>query len=106
MKDYPTAKELLSIESSAPQTIEEFYRLLSLCEKAYNTDYGLWEVKKLKNGKVKLWIATGGWSGNEDVVSAMKKNIYLLLGWQLSERGGAERYEWDLKTFYAKKGKT
>ena len=45
------------------------------CE--YNTDKQLWEV------------ATGGWSGCEDVVQALQQNtLFWSLCWQLSRRGG------------------
>jgi hypothetical protein len=36
------------------------------------------------------WIAvTGGWSGNEDVISVLKKNVmFWMLYWKQSNRGG------------------
>lgn len=40
-------------------------------------------------------VATGGWSGNEDIIRALQEN-YVVWGitWQLSERGGRYVFEW------------
>ncbi len=40
-------------------------------------------------------VATGGWSGNEDIIMALQEN-YVVWGitWQLSERGGRYVFEW------------
>ncbi len=43
-------------------------------------------VKKVENRYV---LVTGGWSGNESVIGAMKENrVFWLMYWQSSERGG------------------
>lgn len=44
----------------------------------------------------KLILITGGWSGNEDIISALQNN-YIFWGqcWQKSERGG--RYTFKIK---------
>lgn len=43
----------------------------------------------------KLHLATGGWSGNEDIIWAMKENPMLwLMTWESSHRGG--KYVFDL----------
>ena len=59
---------------------------LAYIRKAWNIHYGrLWEV----DGTLKL--ATGGWSGNESIVQAMRENHVLWsLLWESSHRGGLE----------------
>ncbi len=37
-----------------------------------------------------VYMATGGWSGNEDIIDALHRNVaFWGLSWQKSERGGA-----------------
>lgn len=49
--------------------------------------YGPRYVRLMADGSVEL--VTGGWSGNEDVIAAMRDNVVLWsLCWQRSERGG------------------
>jgi hypothetical protein len=44
------------------------------------------------------WIAvTGGWSGNEDVIGALKQNVmFWMLYWEQSNRGGKHVFQ-DIK---------
>lgn len=44
-------------------------------------------------GAVTVELITGGWSGNESIVSALDQTAYRWLGWQSSERGGRHVYE-------------
>lgn len=42
-----------------------------------------------------LRLATGGWSGNEDIIGAMKENLMLrALCWRLSASGGLHIWEY------------
>mgnify|MGYP003394176820 CR=1 FL=1 len=40
-----------------------------------------------------LYMATGGWSGNESIISAMRGNIGIGSRWICSSRGGAHEFE-------------
>ncbi len=40
-----------------------------------------------------LYMATGGWSGNESIIAAMKENIGMWSRWVSSTRGGAHEFE-------------
>lgn len=43
--------------------------------------------------KEKLYLATGGWSENEYMISAFQENIFWTAYWIKSERGGAFYFE-------------
>lgn len=44
------------------------------------------------NGKI-LELHTGGWSGNEDIISELTKSSLWILFWQSSRRGGHYLFE-------------
>ena len=81
MNRYPREDELKKIiewPHSDPKGLMDFIE--SIWEFA---DWG-WSHK----GK-KYYISTGGWSGNEDIISAMKQNwMFWNLYWEESKRGG------------------
>jgi hypothetical protein len=55
----------------------------------------------LKGKKVlHLYLSTGGWSGNEVVIHAMKKNFFWILYWEKSVRGG--HYWFKIKEYHKK----
>jgi hypothetical protein len=51
-------------------------------------DYGFL-LKEPKGKYQRLEMHTGGWSGNEEIMTALQDNAYFfLLYWQRSKRGG------------------
>lgn len=78
---YPTEDELKKIE-----------------EWAHTDGYGnlfeyirpLWEGYGRMTKKENTYdLATGGWSGNEEIIGALKRNrLFWCVCWELSERGG------------------
>lgn len=88
------------IKTDQPKNEKEFIALLDICESEFDTTFGLWDIKKYKNGVITLHIATGGWSDNEEVVFAMERNIYIWHGWIKSVVGGAYWLKWNMKTYY------
>ena len=69
---------------------------LEFCETAFNKHYGRWEIindyNKLSAFKEEnfkaLEIATGGWSGNEMIISVMEKTPFWSVFWRASFSGG------------------
>ena len=54
----------------------------------------LWHwPKSIQREDGALYLATGGWSGNEAIIGAMRKNIGLWSRWICSSRGGAHEFE-------------
>ena len=50
--------------------------------------------KEKKDGKVVWHISTGGWSGNESIMTALRENyIFWMVCWVQSRRGGHYIFE-------------
>lgn len=84
---YPTAKTLKAIRNWNPYDTPGLMRFV---EKAWH--YGdIFFSKKNKRtiGLTEFKISTGGWSGNESVISALQKNhVFWGMCWESSHRGG------------------
>lgn len=92
---YPTDDALAQIEAAAPR------EALLLAERAWHWDG--WATRELspaerevvhaEDGDAFLRLATGGWSGNESIVAALRKNwMAHALCWQFTSRGGLHIY--------------
>ncbi len=61
--------------------------LLDLVEE--NTHFGDWSFDIKGKQVLRLEYHTGGWSGNEDVISALKENLlFFPMFWKKTEAGG------------------
>lgn len=84
---YPSEQELDAIREWRR---EDFRGLLGFVRDRWwpDRDYG-WQ----EDGR-RYAIATGGWSGNEELVAALKQNtMFWMLCWQMSRRGGYYEFE-------------
>jgi hypothetical protein len=79
---YPTKEELKKIEE---WPIKDSLELMDFAHSLWEyADCGYWVQK----GK-KYYISTAGWSGNEEIISALEGNRpFWILHWQQSRRGG------------------
>ena len=86
MGDYPEDEDLESIKKWPHQDFHglmEFIKGIWWC-----SDWGFSE----KDGIYSL--STGGWSGNEEIIGAMRQNyIFWSLCWMSSRRGGHHEFE-------------
>jgi hypothetical protein len=78
IEGYPTEEWLQYIKSYKPDEslpLLTFIKMV-LIDGWYMSDWGFKLSKKYK-GKHKLELHTGGWSGNEETIAAIKSNMWL-----------------------------
>lgn len=91
MNGYPDETILKKIETWDGKDSQE---MIAWIYEAWNHDYGDIQEKYINPAQTIYTLITGGWSGNEDVMSAIYKNrLFDALYWQKSERGGKHVYE-------------
>lgn len=79
---YPDDKELETITKWKGDDLSGLMAFIKPLWKY--SDCGYWEEEKNL-----YYLHTGGWSGNEDIIGAMKKNyIWWAFFWCQAERGG------------------
>lgn len=84
--EYPTEESLSNIENYKG----DFHHLMEVVSESFPS-YGRCEFRDIDN----TWeIATGGWSGCEDIIGALKSNVmFWIMCWKLSKRGGYFEFE-------------
>jgi hypothetical protein len=91
MNGYPDETILKQIENWDGKDSKEMIRWIY---EAWNHDYGSITKKYINPAQTIYTLITGGWSGNEEVMSAITKNLLFDgLFWKRSERGGLHVYE-------------
>ena len=101
---YPTEEELETIENWNATTVQEYEKLFEYIQSIWH-----WSDYAIKHDISHYELHTGGWSGNEDIIRAMKQN-YILWAcscelerrgghyyFNLLLRGGAKDKYWELK---------
>jgi hypothetical protein len=89
LADYPTDEELQALED---------YRgpaegMLDLLRPIWH--WGIRDEWVTRNGS-RLYLATGGWSGNEDIIDALQHNwAWWAINWHKSMGGGAFWFRFD-----------
>jgi len=96
IKGYPTENELNKIEKWSYKDYVGLVRYVA--ELWYYPDrVKIYRGKDYCMGRTikKLYLSTGGWSGNEDIIGALHKNyVFWACCWLRSQRGG--HYWFDL----------
>lgn len=81
---YPTEEELTAITNWP----------LTDCDGLWDELVRLWHFPTYISQEGGMWrLATGGWSGNEDIICALRSNhMFWMFCWQSSHRGGLHWY--------------
>lgn len=83
---YPEEHELEKIRNWPHNDFEGLMDYVQ--ELWWNAEWGFRQKGK------KYYLSTGGWSGNEDIISAMNENLmFWSMCWQESKRGGHYIFE-------------
>ncbi len=88
---YPSEEDLYKIRHWDFKDVRGLFDFIEQNEGMHQ--YGSFTRTILPDGRERIRIATGGWSGNEDMMNMLEQN-FIIFGsyWQLSARGGLEVY--------------
>lgn len=93
---YPTTEWLEFIEKYKPSEELPYLQFIELLRQSWWMDDCLFVLHRKHKGKRKLELHTGGWSGNEDIIEAMRANIFLThhkLRYEMWKAGGHHYFE-------------
>lgn len=89
---YPDEEELTRIETWDAADLLGLLRFVRSLW--WMPDWGWSEVLSATFPRVRFDLSTGGWSGNESLIEALKKNLYFWAScWVSSRRGGHYEFE-------------
>lgn len=89
MNEYPTEQELKEIEEWDYKDFENLGEYVMSLWKYDAKMFEDWKKDEFGQEYRMLWLATMGWSGNEDIIRALHKNrMFGMMCWQSSSRGG------------------
>ena len=88
---YPTEEDLKKIEDWELKSFSDLEEFLAFIKSIWwLPDWGWRQTQR------RLYLSTGGWSGNESIISAMKKQfVFWMMHWRLERFGG--HYEFEIK---------
>ena len=93
MSEYPTESELKKIRNWEGDLLDLAHYVISLW--SYPDRAKLYKGKDFFGKSIKkLYLSTGGWSGNEGIMGALQRNfMFWSLCWVQSKRGGHYWFE-------------
>jgi len=94
---YPDENSLIAIANFdvLTQPIEDLLELIH-----ENTNWADRQIEQSGKNVIRYVYHTGGWSGNEDVIKAMKRNfLFWSMSWMKTTRGGHYYFKINKKKF-------
>ena len=99
MSRYPSEPELKAIKKWKLETWQDFQNLAKFIVSIW--EYADMDYATLHGNTLKL--STGGWSGNESIMSALEVNRKFGWCWKSSKRGGHYVYKLPIKKNFKNK---
>lgn len=96
---YPTDEELHKIQFWDPDDHQGLYDFVKSLWRWPETGCVLqpiaddYRISPRTDGAQHWVLCTGGWSGNEDIIAAMRSSLFNLMYWVSSHRGGRTVFE-------------
>lgn len=82
----------MSNEELSTFNTSDWGECISIIEKYWNNDYGVFDIEG-KDNTITLILTTGGWSENEKIINLISNTMFWFLWWQESKRGGYYKFE-------------
>lgn len=76
---------------------EEYYRTVKVIDDAFfeKLEEDWWSASwGYKRARTYLYLSTGGWSGNESIISALQQNVYFWTRFEMERAGGHYKFRW------------
>jgi len=89
---YPTDDFLEYIRTYNPHENGGFEELLGAIQQGFRWSDRQIHIKRAYDGKQTVLISTGGWSGNESIIYALKGNVYFWTYWRQTNAGGHYKF--------------
>ena len=94
---YPSEEYLAWIEGFDFSDVGLFLPFAeAICCHWHFDDWGA-RMMRMYGGKRTMYLSTGGWSGNEDIIYSLRKTFWWSWCWVSSKRGGHYRFEIPVK---------
>ena len=101
---YPTDETVTRIEEWPVQNVDDVRKCLDFVVESWDTQYGAvsrtlsateMSIVHAQKGEKFIRFATGGWSGNEALINALRRNQMIHgLAWVATVRGGLHIYRY------------
>ena len=92
--EYPTEEQLEKIKEWDLQNVKGLVDYIKSLWWYPERQFRLYKSKnQFRKNILKLALHTGGWSGNESIISALEQSDFWLLFWEKSTRGGHYWFE-------------
>jgi len=89
---YPTTRYLKWLSEC-----KDYHQILEVLEDGMWTPDWCFHRKRPYAKKFEVAIHTAGWSGNEDIIHALKGNLYFWVHWTIHKTGGHYWFNFPIK---------